>query len=172
MSIETPKGFKEKIREWFADDPKLLHAPRLFDPDFKNEPPQFIKDGLIDERDGQQYDIIIVNNVSWMAEGLHYCDGAHWDCARLLPLPFLAYTWQAAMNVCPPDWRLPDETDFKTLYLGLGLPLENVDRFVFDKEGYLGKKMLIDSFLKSVHQIITNSTIQLNKSRSDPAYAV
>lgn len=103
-----------------------------------------------------------------MAEGLHYCDGAHWDCARLLPLPFLAYTWQAAMNVCPPDWRLPDETDFKTLYLGLGLPLENVDRFVFDKEGYLGKKNANRQFLEisSSNNNKLNNSIEQKSKRS------
>lgn len=37
------------------------------------------------------------------------------------------YTWNAAINVCPSGWRLPSDTDFKTLEGALGMSAANQD---------------------------------------------
>lgn len=163
-TVKTEKGFKEKTVQWFADDAPLLqyirtekiksrylpylvrmyngHAPRPFDPDFKNVPIEFVADGFLDERDNRLYDIIIVNNVTWMAQNLQYC--AWGNCNRDTS-GGVYYNWEGATRVCPSGWRLPDETDWKTLYLGFGLPLKRLNKLAFDKDGTIGTKMLKDT---------------------------
>jgi uncharacterized protein (TIGR02145 family) len=163
--VRTEKGFKEKIGQWFADDPHLLqyirtekikskyvpylvrmyngHAPRPFDPGFQNVSIEFVADGFMDKRDGRLYDIIIANNITWMAENLKYCP---WDNCKQDTSGGVYYNWKGATNVCPAGWRLPDETDWKTLCLGFGLPLDQAVKISgFDKNGDIGKKMLKDS---------------------------
>jgi len=182
VEVKTEKGFKEKTKEWFADDPLLLryihnnkiklrympylvrmyngHAPRPFDPDFESVPIQFVADGFADERDGRVYDIIKVNNLTWLAENLQYCPWP--SCTGVAPNG-VYYHWNSAKQVCPPDWRLPDETDWKTLFLGFGLPLERIDKISgFDKDGVLGKKLVKDSTILTGFNAIRQ--VELNGS--------
>lgn len=165
--VTTEKEFDERIKLWFYDDIRLLnyiheenihaeflpylvrmynsHAPRTFDPDYKVTPIKYFPDGFMDERDCQLYDIIIVNNQTWFAENLQFCKQL--NCSDCIECKNNSgyYSWKVASQICPQDWKLPDETDWKTLFLELGLPLERVNKiFGMDKDGALGKKLLKD----------------------------
>ena len=163
QEAKTEKAFKEKIEEWFADDTLLLqyirdnkikseylpylvrmyngHAPRSFDPGYENTPIEFVADGLIDGRDGRSYDIIIVNNVSWMAENLRFT----YEYNNQNTTYGVYYTWSGASKSCPPGWKLPDETDWKTLFLGYGLSLKRLNKLAWDKDGAIGQKLVKDT---------------------------
>ncbi len=65
-----------------------------------------------DERDGQQYKFIKVNDMLWMAENLNFdtegsfCfDNTLASCDDLGRL----YKWSTANTFCPEGWRLPDD---------------------------------------------------------------
>ncbi len=47
------------------------------------------------------------------------------------------YTWDAAMNVCPSGWRLPSDTDWKTLegFLGMSIAAQNATGWRGTDEG-------------------------------------
>ena len=73
---------------------------------------------LVDERDGQQYEIIHVEGLWWMAENLNYASEGSWcyeldsdNCDDLGRI----YTWNEAVSVCPEGWRLPDDSDWNSL---------------------------------------------------------
>ncbi len=74
---------------------------------------------LIDPRDGMLYETVELNGQHWMAENLNYrTAGESWfyeedpengeKYGRL-------YTWEAAMEACPPEWRLPTSLDWRRL---------------------------------------------------------
>ena len=72
-------------------------------------------ESFTDSRDGQSYDVVKIDNLSWMAENLNYAtetsacpDGDSRNCKRLGRL----YTWAEAKTVCPEGWRLPTKADF------------------------------------------------------------
>lgn len=84
---------------------------RLVLPDVENKP-------LIDSRDGQIYETVVIGPLTWMAENLNYetedsfCynDSASY-CARFGRL----YTWDAAITACPSGWHLASNEDFDVL---------------------------------------------------------
>ncbi|WP_295068296.1 fibrobacter succinogenes major paralogous domain-containing protein [uncultured Fibrobacter sp.] len=72
-------------------------------------------ESFTDSRDEQSYDVVKIDNLTWMAENLNYetetsaCpDGDLRNCKRLGRL----YTWAEAKTVCPEGWRLPTKSDF------------------------------------------------------------
>jgi len=76
-----------------------------------------------DERDGQQYKFIKVNDLFWMAENLNFdtegsfCfDNIPANCDDLGRL----YKWSIANTSCPEGWRLPDDEDWARLFKYFG----------------------------------------------------
>ena len=73
---------------------------------------------LEDTRDGNQYEIIKIQNLWWMNENLNYSmpdafcyNNEPTNCETYGRL----YTFDDAMEACPSDWRLPTEKEFEHL---------------------------------------------------------
>ena len=74
---------------------------------------------FIDERDGQQYSFIKVNDLLWMAQNLNYeTDGSFCydniaaNCDELGGL----YNWSSANTSCPEGWHLPNDDEWASLF--------------------------------------------------------
>ena len=78
---------------------------------------------LVDERDGQIYRTIKINNQVWMAENLKYCSNGSScymdddECEKMGRL----YTHSAARKSCPKGWHLPSSIEFQTLFSNVGM---------------------------------------------------
>jgi uncharacterized protein (TIGR02145 family) len=81
------------------------------------------KNTFTDERDGQQYKYIEVDNMVWMADNLNFQTEGSWcyegnseNCKNWGRL----YSWDAAMKACPDGWHLPDNEEWNKLIWAYG----------------------------------------------------
>ena len=70
----------------------------------------------IDNRDGEQYKTVIINNKNWLAENLRYkikgCYSPGRNKDNVKKYGYL-YNWETAIKVCPFGWHLPSREEFK-----------------------------------------------------------
>lgn len=82
------------------------------------------KSQFIDSRDGQIYKTIELLGKIWMSENLNYDVGEgcwHYENASQNGEKYgRLYTWHAAFEACPHDWRLPTKTDWIELAVHFG----------------------------------------------------
>lgn len=76
-----------------------------------------------DLRDNEQYRVVRINNLTWMAENLNYKVGNSWcydndnlNCEKYGRL----YDWKAAKKACPSGWRLPSSQEYDSLVKRVG----------------------------------------------------
>lgn len=90
------------------------------------------RDGeFIDPRNDKKYQTVELNGLTWFAENLNYDVGA--GCRFFDDDPEnrekygRLYTWEAANNACPKDWRLPSDEEWKALANAYGGYYDEMD---------------------------------------------
>ena len=75
------------------------------------------KGTMKDSRDGQTYKTIRLANQIWMQENLNYVadSSIEYTGRNAIENSGRLYNHSAAMNACPPGWRLPSSDEWKTL---------------------------------------------------------
>ena len=78
---------------------------------------------LIDERDGQEYPLLQIGGLLWMAQNLNYAS-PHSECYEgqdsLCQQYGRMYDYEESRKICPGHWRLPSPKDWKQLKKAVG----------------------------------------------------
>ena len=78
---------------------------------------------LVDDRNGQIYKTVKIDDQWWMAENLNFRTDSSFcynDSAEYCEKYGRLYMWGAASSACPSGWHLPDTTEWKTLINAVG----------------------------------------------------
>lgn len=101
---------------------------------------------LVDPRDGSRYSTVTVCDVTWMTQNLRY------ETPNVLNEPISSgveygflYNYEQANKVCPENWHLATDQEWKALETALGISEENSNQ-----EGWRGTNE--GQFLKSSTQ--------------------
>jgi uncharacterized protein (TIGR02145 family) len=108
------------------------------------------ENAFTDTRDGQTYKTIEYNGLVWMTENLNFAvEGSRWyqeketygqEFGRL-------YTWEAALEACPPGWRLPTVEERQSLIDSFGGMDDGYDALI--EGGESGMNFLLAGYLDS-----------------------
>ncbi len=83
-----------------------------------------------DPRDGQTYATIEIGSQIWFAENINYEMGDSWwydNSSANGDVYGRLYTWDAALNACPNGWYLPNDEEWKTMEMYLGMSQSEAD---------------------------------------------
>ena len=87
-----------------------------------------------DPRDGQTYNTVDIGNQTWMAENLNYASANSWtydDDPANGDVYGRLYPFDAALIACPSGWSLPDDEEWKTMEMALGMSQSEADKIGF-----------------------------------------
>lgn len=72
---------------------------------------------FVDERDGTEYYYTTVDGIDWMRQNLSWAGSGHsyYDCDAMSLIFGRYYTWEEAVEACPPGWRLPSDAEVVAL---------------------------------------------------------
>jgi uncharacterized protein (TIGR02145 family) len=87
-------------------------------------------DQFTDGRNGQSYNTTLIGNQCWMSQNMNYESTNSWcysNSASYCNTYGRLYSWDDAMAACPDGWRLPDDDEWKTLEMFLGMSQSAAD---------------------------------------------
>jgi len=113
------------VRAYFEIDEGIVYSDTMV---IKTLPVEFITDS----RDGKKYPVKTYGNQVWLVQNLDYqtpgCLVFENNPGKY-PSEFgKLYSYQEAVNACPPGWRLPSDEDWKILEENIGIPQDELDK--------------------------------------------
>ena len=125
LNVQQVSGETDKVHLYqISREEYPSTAPKNYLPLLPAAPENEMPNVLVDERDGQIYGTVNLNNRLWMAENLNYDIGE--GCSFYDNDPSYSekygrlYTQDAAKNACPIGWRLPTIEEYCDLALTHG----------------------------------------------------
>ena len=125
-SLEYLKRAKKKGYNEFN---KIENDP-VFPEVIKTEKYKNLKTSLVDVRDSQTYETVVIGDQIWMKENLNYKteDSYCYDNNKNCEIYGRLYTWNEAINACPDRWHLPSDEEWKKLEIFLGMSEREANR--------------------------------------------
>ncbi len=122
------------------------------------------------EYEGKEYETFQIENQCWLAENLNYeteeskCyNDNEENCETYGRL----YAFNEAVDICPEEWRLPSDEDFKILETRLGMSKEQINNFEWRGENEGSKLASINLWKEG--ELIQNEEVGASGFNALPA---
>ena len=111
--------------------------------------------GTVTDADGNKYKTVIIGDNCWMAENMKTTSGSdgsrinrycYDDDQEKCLLYGGLYDWEAAMNVCPDGWVLPEESDWLELEKNLEMSDEDLAGIGWRESGEIGDRLKSENY--------------------------